>query len=119
MLLASIKNHRSAGRRIAKILCGDFNDVADSPAVRSVLDSDEEFQDVFAECHPNCPGVTYACHNPYVDPSWTVDERIDYIFAGRDLVPKDCSVVFDGNNGLDFVSDHFGVFCRLAFRKPA
>lgn len=119
MLLASIKQHRSAGRRIAKILCGDFNDVADSPAVKSVLDSDEEFQDVFAECHPGCPGFTYACHNPYVDPSWTVDERIDYIFADRDLVPKECSVVFDGNNGLDFVSDHFGVFCRLAFRKPA
>jgi endonuclease/exonuclease/phosphatase family metal-dependent hydrolase len=119
MLLASIEQHRSAGRRIAKILCGDFNDVADSPAVKSVLDSDEEFQDVFAQCHPGCPGFTYACHNPYVDPSWTVDERIDYIFADRDLVPKECSVVFDGNNGLDFVSDHFGVFCRLAFRKPA
>jgi endonuclease/exonuclease/phosphatase family metal-dependent hydrolase len=119
MLLTSIKHYRSTGRGIAKILCGDFNDVVDSPAVKAVLGSDEEFHDVFAECHPNSPGFTYACHNQYVDPSWTVDERIDYIFASRDLVSKDCSVVFDGNNGFDFVSDHFGVFCRLAFRKPA
>ena len=119
ILLASIKHHRSTGRGTAKILCGDFNDVADSPAVKAVLDSDEDFHDVFAECHPNSPGFTYARHNRYVDPSWTLDERIDYIFVSRDLVPERCSVVFDGNNGLDFVSDHFGVFCRLAFRNPA
>ena len=119
MLLASIKHRHSTGRGMATILCGDFNDVVDSPAVKAVLDSDEDFHDVFAECHPNSPGVTYARHNRYVDPSWTVDERIDYIFASSDLVPEDCSVVFDGNNGLDFVSDHFGVFCRLAFRKAA
>ena len=66
--------------------------------------SDEDFHDVFAECHPNSPGFTYACRNRYVDPSWTIDERIDYIFANRDLVPQECSVVFDGNNGFDFVS---------------
>lgn len=116
MLLTAIKHHHSTERGIAKILCGDFNDVADSPAVEAVLDSDEDFFDVFAECHPNSPGFTYSRHNQYVDPSWTVDERIDYIFASRDLVAKDCSVVFDGSNGLDFVSDHFGVFCKLAFR---
>jgi len=46
-------------------------------------------------------------------------ERLDYIFASRDLALEDCSVVFDGNNGLDFVSDHFGVFCRLAFHRSA
>jgi maltose 6'-phosphate phosphatase len=119
MLLASIKHHRPTGKGMAIILCGDFNDVADSPAVKAVLESNEDFRDVFAECHPNSPGVTYARHNRYVDPSWTVDERIDYIFASRDLALEDCSVVFDGNNGLDFVSDHFGVFCRLAFHRSA
>ena len=115
-LLIAIKRHRSPRRGIAKILCGDFNDVAESPAVRAVLDSDQEFHDIFSECCPNSPGVTYSCHNRYVDPSWTLDERIDYIFASRHLAPKDCFVVFDGNNGLDFVSDHFGVFGKLAFR---
>ena len=28
-------------------------------------------------------------------------------------MPKDCAIVFDGNNGLDFASDHFGLICRL------
>jgi endonuclease/exonuclease/phosphatase family metal-dependent hydrolase len=101
---------------LAKILCGDFNDVPDSPAVRAVVDSNQEFRDVFSERHPNQPGFTYSHNNRYVEPSWTVDERIDYIFANRDVVPKDCSVVFDGSNGLDLVSDHFGVFGNLAFR---
>jgi endonuclease/exonuclease/phosphatase family metal-dependent hydrolase len=115
MVLTAIKRHRSTGRPMAKILCGDFNDTADSPAVRAVMDSEEEFQDVFAACFPDCEGITYSCRNRYVDPSWTLDQRIDYIFASRDLVIKNCSVVFDGNSGFDLVSDHFGVFCNLAF----
>jgi endonuclease/exonuclease/phosphatase family metal-dependent hydrolase len=115
MLLASINRLRSTEIGIPKIICGDFNDVVESPAVRTLLDSDEDFHDVFAECHPNDPGSTYACRNRHVDRSWTVDERIDYIFATRDLVPQECSVVFDGSNGFDVVSDHFGVFCRLKF----
>jgi endonuclease/exonuclease/phosphatase family metal-dependent hydrolase len=116
VLLAAIARERSTGRPLTQVLCGDFNDTADSPAVRAVLDGEGEFRDAFAECHPDSPGITYSCHNPYVDPAWTLDERIDYIFASRDLVTKDCSVVFDGNNGFDLVSDHFGVFGDLAFR---
>jgi endonuclease/exonuclease/phosphatase family metal-dependent hydrolase len=114
-LMAAIKHHCPTGRPTAKILCGDFNDTLDSPAVRSVLDG-EEFQDAFATCLPGCQGITYSCRNRYVDPSWTLDERIDYIFASRDLATKDCSVVFDGNNGFDLASDHFGVFCNFAYR---
>ncbi len=101
----------------AKILCGDFNDVPDSLAVRTVLDGKQEFRDVFAECHPGKSGFTYSPKkNRYVEPSWTVDERIDYIFSNGDLAAADCAVVFDGSNGLDLVSDHFGVFGNLAFR---
>jgi endonuclease/exonuclease/phosphatase family metal-dependent hydrolase len=117
-LMAALKRFRSSGRARAKILCGDFNDVPSSPAVRTVLDSDEEFYDVFVRCSPNNPGFTYSCQNPYVDRSSTEDQRIDYIFASRDLVAKDCSVVFDGSKGLNFASDHFGVFSKLAFAGP-
>jgi endonuclease/exonuclease/phosphatase family metal-dependent hydrolase len=116
IVLEAIKRQGSTEGPKAKILCGDFNDTADSPAVQTVLDGGEEFRDVFAACHPDSPGFTYVCRNRYVEPSWTVDERIDYIFASRDLVIKDCSIVFDGNNGFDLASDHFGVFCNLAFR---
>lgn len=112
-LLAAIER-LSPGTQ-AKILCGDFNDVPDSPAVREVLDSNENFHDVFAERHPGQSGFTYSPKNRYVEPSWTVGERIDYIFVTGDLVPTDCVVVFDGSNGLDLVSDHFGVFAELAF----
>lgn len=114
-LLAAIRRVAPGG--ITKIICGDFNDVADSPAVRAILESDDEFRDVFAECHPNSPGFTYTPRNPYVERSWTIDERIDYVFASRNLEPKDCAIVFDGNNGLDFASDHFGVFCKLEFSQ--
>jgi endonuclease/exonuclease/phosphatase family metal-dependent hydrolase len=114
-VLSVLKHHRpTVEGDIAKILCGDFNDTATSPAIHAVLESDEGFQDVFATCFPNSPGITYACRNPYVDPSWTLDERIDYIFATPNLSVLDCSVVFDGNNGFDLVSDHFGVLCQLA-----
>jgi endonuclease/exonuclease/phosphatase family metal-dependent hydrolase len=118
-LLAAIKRHYPKLGRIAKILCGDFNDVADSPAIRTVLNSDEKFIDVFAECNPNNPGFTYSPRNQYVERSWTKDERIDYIFISGALMPKDCAVVFDGNSGFDFASDHFGVFCRLEFLPSA
>lgn len=116
-VMAAIKRYRSRGGEIATILCGDFNDVAESPSVRAILDGDEKFHDVFAECNPTGSGITYSSsQNRYVDPYWTMDDRIDYVFISRDLVPKNCSVVFDGNNGLDIVSDHYGVFCTLDFR---
>jgi endonuclease/exonuclease/phosphatase family metal-dependent hydrolase len=113
-LLAALRDHRRTEGQMRSILCGDFNDTADSPAIHAILESAEGFQDAFAVSFPDSPGITYACRNQYVDPSWTQDERIDYIFASRDLTILDCSVVFDGNSGFDLVSDHFGVFCRLA-----
>ncbi len=114
-LLVAFATYAAEGTAAAKVLCGDFNDTANSPAVRAVVDSGEHLRDAYAERHPDRPGFTYFCRNKYVDPVWTVDERIDYVFAGSDLLVKDCAVVFDGNNGLDLVSDHFGVFCALAF----
>jgi endonuclease/exonuclease/phosphatase family metal-dependent hydrolase len=116
VLLAAIAHRCSTATGLAKVLCGDFNDTETSPAVRAVLDSDLHFCDVFAECHPGSPGFTYSTRNKYVDPSWTLDERIDYIFASPDIVRTCCSVVFDGSTGFDLVSDHFGVFCKLAFK---
>ena len=96
-----------------RILCGDFNDDADSPALRLVSDGDAGFHDAYGACYPDHPGFTWSRQNPYVDPSTTRDQRIDYIFASGDLKPDDCAVVFDGDNGLGFASDHFGVFCRF------
>jgi endonuclease/exonuclease/phosphatase family metal-dependent hydrolase len=118
-LLAVLRRHSSKKRGIAKILCGDFNDIANSPAVRAILDSDQNFFDVFAACHPRSAGFTYTPRNPYVAKSWTIDERIDYVFATPNLAPQECIVVFDGKNKSGFASDHFGVFCSLRFRRLA
>ena len=118
-VLTSIQHQRRAEGRMPAILCGDFNDTAESSAIHAVLESEEGFQDVFAACFPEGLGITYACRNPYVDPSWTQDERIDYVFASREVTIQDCSVVFDGNNGFGLASDHFGVFCRLALASAS
>jgi endonuclease/exonuclease/phosphatase family metal-dependent hydrolase len=115
-MLEAIKRHTSKPGDCPKVLCGDFNDVADSPAIRLVLKDEIGFRDAFAKCHPRSRGLTYSpTRNPYVDPTWTENQRIDYIFLTRGLRPKNCSVVFDGTRGLDFVSDHFGVFCNVQF----
>ena len=114
-MLTAIRRHDPKPGDCPKVLCGDFNDVPGSPAIRLVLDDELEFRDAFSKCHPRSDGYTYSPRNPYVERSWTEDERIDYIFLTRGLTAKDCTVVFDGTPGLDFVSDHFGVFCSIQF----
>lgn len=116
-LLAAIERYSSTGRPKAKILCGDFNDDPDSPALRLVSDSSAGFRDAYAECGPHKPGFTWSLQNPYVDRSTNIDQRIDYIFAAGELIAEDCAVVFDGNDGLDIASDHFGVLCHFTFRS--
>ncbi len=117
-LLAALKDYAATSAAIAKLLCGDFNDTADSPTVRAVMGSEQGFHDAYAERHPNSPGFTFFTRNKYVDPVWTEDQRIDYVFSTAELTVLDCAVVFDGHDGLDLVSDHFGVFCKLDFRSP-
>ena len=112
-LLAALARFAPAGAAKAKVLCGDFNDDPDSPAVRLVSASRAGFRDCYAACRADQPGFTWSRKNPYVDPSTIRDQRIDYIFASEDLTPKQCSVVFDGRDSI--ASDHFGVFCNLEF----
>ena len=114
--LTAIRRHSPEPGDCPKVLCGDFNDVADSPAIRLVLNDVLGFRDAFRECHPRSRGYTYSPpQNPYVDPGWTEVQRIDYIFLTQGLKAKNCSVVFDNSRGLDFVSDHFGVLCTIQF----
>ena len=115
-ILTAIRRHDPNPGDCPKVLCGDFNDVPDSPAIRLVLNDELGFRDAFAKCHPRSRGLTYSpARNPYVDPRWTENQRIDYVFLSRGLRPQNCSVVFDGARGFDFVSDHFGVFCSIQF----
>lgn len=113
-LLAAIERHGAAGQM--KILCGDFNDDPDSPALRAVLDHGIGFHDSHAQCHRGDLGFTWSRKNPYVHPSTTRDQRIDYIFAAGDLAAMECAVVFDGRNGLNLASDHYGVLATFELR---
>jgi len=116
-ILTAIRRYDPNPGDCPKVLCGDFNDVADSPAIRLILNDGVGFRDAFYECHPRSRGYTYSPRNPYVERSWTEDQRIDYIFLTRGLKAKACSVVFDNTRGLPFVSDHFGVFCSTQFSR--
>jgi len=113
VVLAAIERHGPAD---ATILCGDFNDDPDSPALRAVLDSGPGFRDAYAACRPADPGMTWSRQNPYVHPSTTRDQRVDYIFSAGAVTPRECSVVFARGGGL--ASDHYGVFCNFEFRAP-
>jgi endonuclease/exonuclease/phosphatase family metal-dependent hydrolase len=100
----------------AIILTGDFNDEPGSPAVQAVLGSRHGFRDAYSACHPDDPGATFTSTNPYVGPGFSPGLRIDFIFATQKLEPVACTLVFDGTNGLDFVSDHLGVLCVFALK---
>src|SRR5208282_5249469 len=98
------------------IVCGDFNDTPDSPAIKTILDGDYALSDAFASCNPECQGHTFSSRNSYADPAPGEEGRIDYIFACGELRINGCEIVFDCRNGLDLVSDHFGLFCTLGFK---
>ena len=115
VVVSAIKDYGERLRVPSVVLCGDFNDAPDSPAIRTILDGDPGFLDAFASCHPQCQGRTFSSANHYVDPALEEDGRIDYIFAGGGLRVNRCKIVFDGRDGLEIVSDHFGLFCALEF----
>jgi endonuclease/exonuclease/phosphatase family metal-dependent hydrolase len=100
----------------AIILTGDFNDEPGSPALQAVLGSRHGFLDAYSACHPNDPGATFTSANPFVGPGFAPGQRIDFIFATRRLEPVECTLVFDGRGGLDFVSGHLGVLCAFALK---
>lgn len=107
-LLPAIARH---GARDAVVLCGDFNDDPDSPALLAVA---EKFTDSFASCRPSDPGPTWMRQNPHVHHTTERDQRIDYVFFAGALAARDCRVVFNDRAAL--ASDHYGVFATLELR---
>lgn len=112
--LDAIDRFAAQGDVDAIILTGDLNDEAPSPSVQAILRSRHGFRDAYSVCHPDNPGVTFSSRNPYVGPGFEPGLRIDFIFATSNLAPLECTTVFDGRSGFDFVSDHYGVLCGFA-----
>jgi endonuclease/exonuclease/phosphatase family metal-dependent hydrolase len=98
----------------ATILAGDFNEELAAPALQAILASKLHFRDAHSVCPQTRSGETFASRNPYVGPDFEPGLRIDFIFATPSLKPAACTVVFDGRDGLDYVSDHFGVLGEFA-----
>lgn len=105
VLLPALERH---GARDATILCGDFNDDPDSPALLAVKSHRLGLRDSFAACHPDAPGLTWMRQNPYVHHTTERDKRIDYIFCAGAVTPISSAVVF--NDATALASDHYGVF---------
>jgi endonuclease/exonuclease/phosphatase family metal-dependent hydrolase len=114
--VAAIKDCRDRSAARAVILCGDVNDAPNSPAIRTILDSELGLVDTFAFFHPQNAGHTFSLRNPYVDAPPEEEGRIDYIFAGGELELDSGEIVFDGRDGLEIVSDHFGLLCSLRLK---
>jgi endonuclease/exonuclease/phosphatase family metal-dependent hydrolase len=115
-LNGAIGDYRRKFEAHSVVICGDFNDKPDSPAIRAMLGDELKRFDAFASCNAGREGHTFTSKNPYVDGTLWPDWRVDYIFGDSELEPVDCRVVFDGNDGLAIASDHFGVFCTLGLK---
>jgi endonuclease/exonuclease/phosphatase family metal-dependent hydrolase len=107
-LLPAIARH---GARDATIICGDFNDDPDSPALREVADNSLGLRDAFAACRPDDVGHTWSLDNPHVHHTTERSQRIDYVFFAGALRAEDCAIVFNERNAL--ASDHYGVLATL------
>lgn len=104
-----------AGWSGAAVLAGDLNDVADSPALRTLTgpaDGWDPLRDAYAEVNDDDP-VTFDLDNPHMDHPELAGRRIDHVLV-RSLQVRSAQVVL---NGEDAVSDHYGV--RVELVPPA
>ena len=84
------------------IVAGDFNDIQDCYAVRTILGSD--MHDAYADCALG-PCITYHGNRFYF--------RIDHILYGGDLKAVSC------RRGDITSSDHFPMLAKFLFEEPA
>lgn len=92
------------------VLMGDLNDVATSPAVRSLT---ADLVDTYAVVGQP-PGFTAYQTQTLSDPVDRADQRIDYILV-RGSTVEDSRVIFNAQGGACnlWPSDHFGVVSRF------
>ncbi len=105
------------------LLSGDFNSPPESEPIHKVCETG--FLDLFAELHPEEPGITWDNQNPFIQ-SHSVrfpDRRIDYLFLRKKalhrLPPLECRIACKTPSAELYPSDHYGVFARLSRMNPA
>jgi endonuclease/exonuclease/phosphatase family metal-dependent hydrolase len=96
-----------------KLLMGDMNAPPHDAEIKWLLDH-SGLVDSFSKLHSDEAGFTWNRRNPFTceQKPPLPDRRIDYIFAGKDLIDhlSSCRVVCSepGSNGI-LASDHFGL----------
>lgn len=98
----------SSGSDYPLILCGDFNQPAETPGYQLVQKSQLELQDAFLIATQVTGGTATI---PGAINGWNDSpspKRIDYVWLSPSFSVAAYSVTFDGKNGVQ-VSDHFGI----------
>lgn len=85
------------------VLCGDFNDVPDSPTLETFRSTGLE--EVFSG--DEAERFTFSSDNIYVKPVLHPDRRIDHILVSPSVSVVSSSVVLDAPDAL--ASDHYGL----------
>jgi len=115
---------------IPVIVCGDFNSLPDTPAIKRMRRYFDSAHNNVHGCEPEytCPTpmpvspsvklrstVTYLMgHRPRPNPEWR--GTLDYIFVDPRLQMQDCRVVLDRpaeDNSQIYPSDHFGLYATV------
>lgn len=101
-----------------KILCGDFNDVPDSPIMTPL--QNDQWKDVFQELNPGQDGYTWSFSNPYIKHREQLPQRrVDMIWLhhlNQKIHPQKSEIFMNTPNDQGFYpSDHFGVWAEFEF----
>jgi endonuclease/exonuclease/phosphatase family metal-dependent hydrolase len=102
-----IQDKSQQGNAVINLLCGDFNDIPNSPPILLLTETDSNgvrYLDSWNEINPGDPGFTI--------PSDAPDARIDYIFlkeSERDSINDSYLILDEPNENNIFPSDHIGI----------
>ena len=97
------------------VLCGDFNDIPESPTLKSLQSFPTlSLLDAWVVAgRKDESGLTFARENCLVAPELWPDRRIDYVlFRGVEVLT--CRVVFRVGSDEGIVSDHYGVIAEFS-----
>jgi endonuclease/exonuclease/phosphatase family metal-dependent hydrolase len=104
-----------------RLLLGDLNDVAGSPALRALTDpppAGAGLLDVAEGASDACLGPTFSMRNRHARLlPWLCGRRVDHVLADRALQAKRAEVVFTGEDA-PVVSDHYGLRVTIALPAP-
>jgi hypothetical protein len=109
-----------AGESRPVVLVGDFNSAPGESTY--ALFTGGGYVDAFGALHPGVDGFTCCQLEDLLNPTSVLDERVDHVFLGGALSPKEAVIVgADPADRTEFglwPSDHAGVTARIRLENP-